>query len=84
MPKMRCRNVGELDGILVAVLVAVEGGVEVAAVEGSGLTCSPKTSRRLLAVPSGTQVISVMSGFVVGSTRAATSVGFTTLVWVTV
>ena len=44
------------------------------------LICSPKTSRRFCAVPSGVQVISVMYGLSLPICSDATSVGLTTLV----
>ena len=79
---MRSRNVGELDGISLADDESVDSAAFAAL--GSGLTCLPKTSRRLSAVPSGVQVTSVISGALTGSVRAETSVGLTTLVLDTV
>lgn len=83
MPNSRSRNVGELDGIWVALLDEVLVSVLVAEL-GSGLTWSAKTSRRLSAVPSGVQVISVMRGLSVPTASALTSVGLTTCFLLTV
>ena len=77
MPNSRSKNVEELLGIFAA-LADVDVVVVVEAFAGSGLVCSPKTRRRLSAVPSGVHVRSVMVGLVVGCVRALTSVGFTT------
>ena len=82
IPKRRSKNVGELLGILAA-LVELVDVVLVDALLGSGLTWSAKTSNRLSAVPRGVHVSSVIIGFDVGIVNAATSVGLTTFFPVT-
>ena len=80
MPNIRCKNVGELAGIFLVEAAVLLFCSAVLASFGFGLICSPKTSKRFCAVPSGVQVISVMYGLSLPICSDATSVGLTTLV----
>lgn len=83
IPNKRSINVGEFDGIVAESLLLellVDELVDSVDSSGSGLICSPKTSKRLSAVPSGVHVMSVTYGLSLPIKSALTSVGLTTCV----
>ena len=75
---MRDHRLGEFPGTVFALVARVFGAAPPLLAIGSGLICSPTTTKRLALLPGGSQVISVAVAVFSAGPSTEVSVGDTT------